>query len=528
MRNFLILLLALTTLSGCTKSRGPDLESQGQDTAGFRFAPILTNTERKALFQLAMNYHNGQDPKNLGGPEFPWNENTQIQSLESTNVNDETVSWIVTTKSLDSEARHEFTGKYSPTAEGKAATAIASTGLQSDFVCATISCSQIAVLLYQEENEIFGSIFFTRTSSPVKVATHITDAEILKNFPETLTKNLTANNENQLTATLNSIESYPGASSTTLEVSGLFTAQGNLVFGDGRCRDFDVKFDTDFDGKVCLAGNDGKGELILRLSKMVNDSEQVFWLTAGTSSKPYLPRAVLPTSETEIHPIIQSVLSDFEHPEIQKTIEDFWLKSGSSNIQRFLNLYQESHSDLPKGEALEFRKMLDSLEAEEYPLLTSAKVLVESNFQSKVKSKKGAGGYWQFMPGTAKVYGLSLAPVDERTLIEPSTKAAVAMLKRLGEGLPWGQDFKMMIAAYNLGEGGLLKRVGMLKSGLERENPTLSLEELASYSTNFWTLYEKQMLPPETRQHVPRVVSAMVILNQPEKFGFQGIAFPLK
>lgn len=74
--------------------------------------------------------------------------------------------------------------------------------------------------------------------------------------------------------------------------------------------------------------------------------------------------------------------------------------------------------------------------------------IVESGLEQGV-SPKGAKGLWQFMPGTARTYGLKVnSAKDERLNLKKSTVAACQYLKELyGEFHSW----TLVAAAYNNG-----------------------------------------------------------------------------
>jgi hypothetical protein len=113
--------------------------------------------------------------------------------------------------------------------------------------------------------------------------------------------------------------------------------------------------------------------------------------------------------------------------------------------------------------------------------------LVESGYGEHAVSPAGAAGPWQFMPETARRYGLRRDwQVDERHDLLKSARAAAAYLRDLYELLG---DWTLAIAAYNAGEYRVLR--AMQKSG----------------SRDFAGL--KQLLPPETIQYVPRVLTAI-------------------
>ncbi|HEY5552837.1 MAG TPA: lytic transglycosylase domain-containing protein [Opitutaceae bacterium] len=111
---------------------------------------------------------------------------------------------------------------------------------------------------------------------------------------------------------------------------------------------------------------------------------------------------------------------------------------------------------------------------------------VESSFNPKAQSPVGARGLFQFMPATAKHYGLSTFPFDERTDPEKSARAAAQYLKVLHGRF---NDWPLAIAAYNAGEG----RVGRL---LERHT-----------ARDFDTIAPR--LPAETRLYVPKVLATV-------------------
>ncbi|HUG11374.1 MAG TPA: lytic transglycosylase domain-containing protein [Opitutaceae bacterium] len=111
---------------------------------------------------------------------------------------------------------------------------------------------------------------------------------------------------------------------------------------------------------------------------------------------------------------------------------------------------------------------------------------VESSFNPKAQSPVGARGLFQFMPATAKHYGLSTFPFDERTNPEKSARAAAQYLKVLHRRF---NDWPLALAAYNAGEG----RVGRL---LERHKAR-DFESIAP------------RLPAETRLYVPKVLATV-------------------
>ncbi|MCK4642451.1 transglycosylase SLT domain-containing protein [bacterium] len=82
---------------------------------------------------------------------------------------------------------------------------------------------------------------------------------------------------------------------------------------------------------------------------------------------------------------------------------------------------------------------------------------VESYFNPNARSHAGAVGVWQFMPHTARSFGLRVNWwIDERLNPEKSTQAAVSYFKKLYRMLG---DWDLVIMAYNYGEYGLKRKI---------------------------------------------------------------------
>ena len=130
------------------------------------------------------------------------------------------------------------------------------------------------------------------------------------------------------------------------------------------------------------------------------------------------------------------------------------------------------------------------------------KAMIESGFNPRAYSRARAAGIWQFVSGTARLYGLkSNTFIDERRDPEKSTSAAIRHIQHL-YGL-FG-DWRLVIAAYNCGQG-RLERI-IRRSG----------------TNDFWKL---KGLPRETRRHVPRFMAALIISRDPEWFGFHDVVY---
>jgi membrane-bound lytic murein transglycosylase D len=129
--------------------------------------------------------------------------------------------------------------------------------------------------------------------------------------------------------------------------------------------------------------------------------------------------------------------------------------------------------------------------------------MIESGFNPVAYSPARASGLWQFMPGTARSYGLRVDSwVDERRNPEKATTAAIVYLRALYKRFG---DWQLAVAAYNAGEG-------KIQRGLEKYK-----------AKNFWDLADKDYLPLETKRYVPKLIAAIIIANEPERYGFQPV-----
>lgn len=122
------------------------------------------------------------------------------------------------------------------------------------------------------------------------------------------------------------------------------------------------------------------------------------------------------------------------------------------------------------------------------PVELRAMAIIESALQAKAYSRAGAAGLWQFMPATAKSYGLEVnSMVDERYDPYKATKAACKYMKALYNMY---DDWSLAIAAYNCGPGNVNK--ALARAGGKPES--------------FWDVY--WYLPSETRGYVPAFIAA--------------------
>lgn len=117
--------------------------------------------------------------------------------------------------------------------------------------------------------------------------------------------------------------------------------------------------------------------------------------------------------------------------------------------------------------------------------------VIESHLKTSATSWVGAAGPWQFMPYTARDYGLIVnGQYDERRDYMKSTHAAARYLLELYRQL---NDWLLVIAAYNGGPGRVYSAIK--KSG----------------SRNFWNL--QYYLPQESRNHVKKFIATHYVME---------------
>jgi membrane-bound lytic murein transglycosylase D len=123
--------------------------------------------------------------------------------------------------------------------------------------------------------------------------------------------------------------------------------------------------------------------------------------------------------------------------------------------------------------------------------------IAESALRPHTGSPKGAMGFWQFIESTGRKYGLQVdSQKDERRSLFQSTAAAVAYLRELQSLFG---SWTLAVTAYNMGENGL-------RNEIRQQGPM-----------GYYDLY----LPLETQRYVFRILTAKLILQEPEKYGFR-------
>ena len=164
-----------------------------------------------------------------------------------------------------------------------------------------------------------------------------------------------------------------------------------------------------------------------------------------------------------------------------KTYIDVYAIRKRALVSRVLGL---SHLYFPMFE--------EELDRYNLPIEFKYLAIVESALNPIAVSRSGAGGLWQFMYPTGKMFGLNQdSYTDERKDPYESTKAACKYVKYL-----YGMfgDWQMVLAAYNCGPGTVNKAIR--RSGGKK---------------TYWEI--RPYLPLETQNYVPAFIAVNYVMN---------------
>jgi len=131
--------------------------------------------------------------------------------------------------------------------------------------------------------------------------------------------------------------------------------------------------------------------------------------------------------------------------------------------------------------------------------------MAESGFRNNAKSRARAVGIWQFMPKTAKRFGLKIDWfIDERRDPIKATIAACRYLRYLYDRFG---SWELAAAAYNAGEGKVSRAIKRYRT------------------RNFWRLIKGRYLKKETKNYVPKIMALAIIGKNLDSFGLKNVEF---
>ena len=139
--------------------------------------------------------------------------------------------------------------------------------------------------------------------------------------------------------------------------------------------------------------------------------------------------------------------------------------------------------------------IVEELEKNNLPLELALLPIVESAFEPWAYSHGRAAGLWQFIPGTARNFGLEINDwYDGRRDVYHSTKAAMKFLTYLHKR--FDGNWMYALAAYNSGEGNVRKAIRRNKK--------------SGKPVDFFSL----KLPKETKAYVPKLLALAEMLAE--------------
>jgi len=221
-----------------------------------------------------------------------------------------------------------------------------------------------------------------------------------------------------------------------------------------------------------------------------------------------------------INVLFISILASFSEPQIQIS-DSFEKKTEEENIfsslhfcgekppMHIVDVYQRFDKELVINKNLHASTELIIKRSGRYfpiiePILKEHEIPDDFKYLAVIESKlenatspAGARGIWQFMPATAKEYGLELNDfVDERYHLTKSTQAAC---KYLLEAKKKFGSWTLAAASYNGGMPGIAKQI-----------------ERQKIKNDYYDL----LLNEETSRYVFRILALKEIMQNPEKYGY--------
>ncbi|MEM6964345.1 MAG: lytic transglycosylase domain-containing protein [Bacteroidota bacterium] len=223
----------------------------------------------------------------------------------------------------------------------------------------------------------------------------------------------------------------------------------------------------------------------------------VFASSTQNDSETTTRQSLLSAAESDIQQVIKPVNLDKDFSFAGETfpMDNFdVLERLDRELSR--NTYWHSNTLLNIKKANKYFPVIERILAEhDVPDDFKYLAVAESDLRNAV-SPAGAKGFWQFLKGTGKQYGLeSNSQVDERYHLEKSTVAFTKYIKSLKNRFG---SWLLAAAAYNMGGARLAKEIKL------------------QHAENYFDLNLNQ----ETSRYVFRLVAIKEIINNPQDFGF--------
>lgn len=212
--------------------------------------------------------------------------------------------------------------------------------------------------------------------------------------------------------------------------------------------------------------------------------------------------------------------------QVKETIENYWLREPHRS---------DFVSAIERAEENEYTPyIVETLHEHGLPPEFFYLALQESKFREDTTGPPTrwgvAKGMWQFIPSTAREYGLQVGPREDTRVCEPqdercdfrkATEAAARYLQAIYSTEAQASGL-LVIASYNWGEHRVIGHLERIPG--PQSIPDEAFEDIPEdpEKRNYWRFlneYEDRM-PEETKDYVLKVVAAAVIGQNPRLFGF--------
>lgn len=304
------------------------------------------------------------------------------------------------------------------------------------------------------------------------------------------------------------LPAIPGGKDYLIEKVSERFASGEANYKAGHLeaarRDFDDAVDWMLESGYDPNGDARLSEVFHRVIDAVYAYElQAFRAGDGFSEAPAVPAPIDEVAEMTF-PVDPRLKERAE--QAAKNISHDLPLTVNDEVLSFLNFFQT-----PRGRAIvetglrrsgRYREMISRVLREEgVPQDLIYLAQAESAFQPLALSRAGARGIWQFVAYRGTQYGLRHSWwVDERQDPEKATRAAAQHLRDLYHMFG---DWYLAMAAYNCGPGNVQKAI-----------------ERTGYA-DFWELYNRKVLPRETKNYVPIILALTLIAKDAPHYGIQ-------
>jgi membrane-bound lytic murein transglycosylase D len=194
---------------------------------------------------------------------------------------------------------------------------------------------------------------------------------------------------------------------------------------------------------------------------------------------------------TPTHDLWDRIVRGYAIPDVDGPLVDQWEQWYEDRPDYVARMIERSRRYL--------YHIVNEVQRRHMPLDLALLPMVESAFNPTALSSARASGIWQFMPATARTWGLQQNWwVDSRLDIIAATNSALDYLQQLYTDLG---DWQLALAAYNWGEGNVQRAVARNRA--------------RGLPTDFASL---RGVPDETRNYLPKLQAIKNIVADPERF----------